>query len=69
MNAAFSLVNSTSIEAPIVVTHCRESGGQSVTEFGGKMALTSQGTKKKVCYYYDGKNEARNVVLLTLHVW
>lgn len=20
-----------------------------------KMALTSQGTKKKVCYYYDGK--------------
>lgn len=24
------------------------------TEQGGKMAL-SQGTKKKVCYYYDGK--------------
>uniref|UniRef100_A0A8C1L2G9 Histone deacetylase n=1 Tax=Cyprinus carpio TaxID=7962 RepID=A0A8C1L2G9_CYPCA len=22
----------------------------------GKMALSSQGTKKKVCYYYDGKN-------------
>lgn len=21
------------------------------------MALTTQGTKKKVCYYYDGKNK------------
>lgn len=29
---------------------------QAQAVIGGKMALTSQGTKKKVCYYYDGKN-------------
>lgn len=40
----------------VVEVSCRKSGRlQPQTVTGAKMALTSQGTKKKVCYYYDGK--------------
>lgn len=31
------------------------------------MALSSQGTKKKVCYYYDGKNCILSALMSTFY--
>lgn len=48
------LINSNSPPLVAVVVSCGVSS-ESPAKNDFKMALTSQGTKKKVCYYYDGE--------------